>query len=74
MSTKIKEFVYNEKPRRVYEMVSDESQLGGIDIAAMDEESQRAFEVLIENFETALTPYIKSYYRRFARGKIQPLQ
>lgn len=73
-SSKIKEFVYNDKPRRVYEMVSTPDQLGGIDMSAMTELEREDFEALVENFEKALTPYIKSHYRRFDPSKAQSLQ
>lgn len=74
MAVKLKEFVYNDKPRQLYEMVSTPEQLGGIDIAAMDEKDRVSFEALVENFEHAMTPYVKKYYRRFDPKKVQALR
>ena len=64
-------FVYNEKPRDVYEPGSSDKHVAGVEVTAMPAEEKEAFLNLVAEFNEALAPYIKSYYRRFDRQKIQ---
>lgn len=64
-------FVYNEKPRNVYELGSSDKHVAGVEVTAMPAEEKEAFLNLVTEFNEALAPYIKRYYRRFDRQKIQ---
>lgn len=64
-------FVYNEKPRNVYELGSSDKHVAGVEVTAMPAAEKEAFLNLVAEFNEALAPYIKSYYRRFDRQKIQ---
>ena len=64
-------FVYNERPRDGYELGSSDKHVAGVEVTAMPAEEKEAFLNLVAEFNEALAPYIKSYYRRFDRQKIQ---
>jgi hypothetical protein len=64
-------FTYNGKPRNVYELGSSDKHVAGVEVTAMPAEEKEAFLNLVAEFNEALAPYIKSYYRRFDRQKIQ---
>lgn len=64
-------FTYNGKPRNVYELGSSDKHVAGVEVTAMPTEEKEAFLNLVAEFNEALAPYIKSYYRRFDRQRIQ---
>lgn len=70
----LKEFVYKDKPRKVYEMVPPINCIGGIEVTAMPPEDQEAFLKLVGDFHENLASYVTKYYRRFDPAKAQPLQ
>jgi len=66
---KYTEFTYNEKPRKLFRMVGKDEFLEGIDLSALTQEEQVAFDILTEEFKVRMEPYMKAY-RRFDPKKI----
>lgn len=70
MSEKYLEFMYHEKPRRVYQLPGKAGFIEGIDTNLLSEDEKKAFDLLVEDYHKKLEPFITKAYRRFDPAKM----
>lgn len=69
MSMKLVEFVYSDKPRKVYVMREPAGFIEGIDFSGLTEAEAAQLKAILDKYSEDLQPFMKQY-RRFSVQKI----